>query len=131
MTSIRTTLALCVFVLSGVALAQETVVTLDGDVPTGEETHFFLPFDVPAGTGEIEVAHDDLSATNILDWGLDDPNGFRGWGGGNVEPAIVGVDAASRSYLPGPIRRANGASWSARRRSASCRRTTRCGSRCG
>ncbi len=29
--------------------------------------------------------------------------GFRGWGGGNHEPAIVGVRAASRSYLPGAI----------------------------
>jgi hypothetical protein len=90
-------------ILSGVAFAQETVITLEGEVPAGEETHFFLPFEVPAGIGEIEVRHDDLSAANILDWGLDDPAGFRGWGGGNSEPAIVGVDAASRSYLPGPI----------------------------
>src|SRR5262245_20159792 len=90
-------------VLSSLALSQETVISLDGVVPEGEETHFFLPFDVPSGTAEIEVRHDDLSETNILDWGLDDPNGFRGWGGGNTEPAIVGVDAASRSYVPGPI----------------------------
>src|SRR5690606_8035217 len=52
---------------------------------------------------EIEVRHDDLSEANILDWGLRDPDGFRGWGGGNTEPAIVGEQAASRSYLPGPI----------------------------
>jgi hypothetical protein len=95
--------ALVVCALSRFALAQETIIPLDGVVPEGEETHFFLPFDVPAGTAEIEVRHDDLSAANILDWGLDDPNGFRGWGGGNVEPAIVGVEAASRSYVPGPI----------------------------
>jgi hypothetical protein len=50
------------------------------------------------------VRHDDLSEANILDWGLDDADGFRGWGGGNREPAIVGVDAASRSYVPGPIK---------------------------
>ncbi|MBW2225019.1 MAG: CehA/McbA family metallohydrolase [Deltaproteobacteria bacterium] len=58
---------------------------------------------MPEGIVEIEVQHDDLSSENILDWGLDDPNGFRGWGGGNREPAIVGVQAASRSYVPGPI----------------------------
>src|SRR4029077_17235421 len=81
----------------------DTVIPLEGTVPAGEETHFFLPFDVPAGIAEIEVQHDDLSDTNILDWGLDDPNGFRGWGGGNTEPAIVGIEAASRSYVPGPI----------------------------
>ena len=39
----------------------------------------------------------------MLDWGLDDPNGFRGWGGGNSEPAIVGIQAASRSYIPGEM----------------------------
>jgi hypothetical protein len=76
---------------------------LEGDVPPGDETHFFVPFEVPEGIVEIEIQHDDMSSENILDWGLDDPNGFRGWGGGNSEPAIVGVDAASRSYIPGPI----------------------------
>jgi len=69
----------------------------------GDERHFFLSFEVPEGIVEIEVRHDDLSSVNILDWGLDDPNGFRGWGGGNSDPAIVGVDAASRSYVPGEI----------------------------
>src|SRR5690606_27355461 len=52
----------------------------------------------------IEIAHDDLSDDNTLDWGLVDPNGvFRGWGGGNPENAVVGEAAASRSYVPGPI----------------------------
>ena len=27
----------------------------------------------------------------------------RGWGGGNTEDAILGVDQSSRSYLPGPL----------------------------
>lgn len=75
----------------------------EGTVPEGPETHFFVPFEVPDGIAEIVVCHDDLSSANILDWGLDDPNGFRGWGGGNSEPAVVGVEAASRSYIPGPI----------------------------
>jgi len=89
---------------SGVAArGEETVVSLRGEVPDGEETHFFLPFDVPEGTVEIEVRHDDLSSENILDWGLEDADGFRGWGGGNSEPAVVGIEAASRSYVPGPI----------------------------
>jgi hypothetical protein len=76
---------------------------LEGTVPEGSETHFFLDFEVPEGIVEIEVQHDDLSSENTLDWGLDDPNGFRGWAGGNPDPAIVGVEAASRSYVPGPI----------------------------
>lgn len=81
----------------------EMRIQLSGEVPAGEETHFFLPFEVPAGVVEIEIHHDDLSEENILDWGLDDPAGFRGWGGGKSQPAIVGIEAASPSYVPGPI----------------------------
>lgn len=85
------------------AFAGETQVMLGGEVPDDGLDHFFVPFEVPAGTVEIEVAHDDLSDDNILDWGLEDPAGFRGWGGGNGENAVVGVEAASRSYVAGPI----------------------------
>ncbi|CAA0121221.1 Uncharacterised protein [Halioglobus japonicus] len=81
----------------------ETRIQISGEVPAGEETHFFLPFQVPEGVAEIEIHHDDLSSENILDWGLDDPTGFRGWGGGKSQPVIVGLDAASPSYIPGPI----------------------------
>jgi MYXO-CTERM domain-containing protein len=97
------------WVLSGLILAanlahaQDCPERIQGTVPDGPETHFFLSFEVPEGTAEIEVQHDDLSTANILDWGLDDPNGFRGWGGGNSEAAIVGIQAASRSYVPGEI----------------------------
>jgi hypothetical protein len=83
------------------ALAQDIV--LDGPVPPDDLDHFRIPFEVPAGIAEITVHHDDLSEQNILDWGLEDPGGFRGWGGGNSEPAVVGAQAASRSYLPGPV----------------------------
>lgn len=85
-----------------VASAQDPMV-IEGEVPAEAPPYFEVPFTVPEGTVEIEVRHDDLSEANILDWGLRDPDGFRGWGGGNTEPAIVGEQAASRSYLPGPI----------------------------
>lgn len=84
------------------ALADQTIL-LEGDVPAGKPDHFYLPFTVPAGVREIEIRHDDLSAANILDWGLDDAAGYRGWGGGTSEPAVVGEQAASRAYVPGPI----------------------------
>ncbi len=96
-------LAACSLLLASPVHAAETVLDLSGVAPSGGPDHFFLPFSVPAGTVEIEVQHDDLSEENILDWGLADPNGFRGWGGGNSEPAVVGIDAASRSYVAGPI----------------------------
>jgi hypothetical protein len=95
--------ALVLTTLATAARAQAAPLVLEGEVPEGGPDHFFVPFEVPAGTQEIEIAHDDLSEANILDWGLDDPSGFRGWGGGNTEPAVVGVQAASRSYVPGPI----------------------------
>lgn len=101
--SVRLPTLLCCSLIATPALAGETKLVLDGPVPEGGLDHFFIPFDVPEGTVEIEVQHDDLSDDNILDWGLDDPAGFRGWGGGNSEPAIVGLTAASRSYLAGPI----------------------------
>lgn len=104
--AVRRLLVLGLLLLAGAgrAAGEDITLSFDGDVPAGAETHFFLPFEVPAGIAEIEVRHDDLSDANILDWGLDDADGFRGWGGGNREPAIVGIDAASRSYVPGPIK---------------------------
>src|SRR5512140_3806879 len=93
-------LALVASLAAGAAQAQ---LVFEGDVP-GEGAFFEVPFGVPAGTAEVEVRHDDLSGPNILDWGLLQPDGgFRGWGGGNGEPAVVAERAASRSYLTGPL----------------------------
>jgi hypothetical protein len=85
------------------ALAADTSITLDGDVPADGLDHFFLPFEVPVGTAEIEILHDDLSDANILDFGLNDPSGYRGWGGGTSENVVVNARAASRAYVPGPL----------------------------
>jgi len=83
------------------AVAQDIV--LDADVPAEAPPYFEVTFTVPPGTMEIEIRHDDGSDANILDWGLRDPEGFRGWGGGNTEPIVVNAEAASRSYVPGAI----------------------------
>lgn len=98
-----TVVAVAVLCVPALAHAGEMIVPLTGTVPAGAPDHVLVDFEVPEGIVEIEVRHDDLSDDDILDWGLYDANGFRGWGGGNAEPAIVGVDAASRSYVPGPI----------------------------
>src|SRR6478736_1633993 len=75
----------------------------EGDV-TGDGGDFVdVEFVVPANTVEIQVTHTDGSSNVILDWGVWSPEGFRGWGGGNTEDAIIGVAESSRSYLPGPI----------------------------
>lgn len=85
------------------AEAAETIVDLSGEVPAGDDAFFLLSFEVPPGTVEIEIQHTSLTGQNILDWGLIGPDGYRGWGGGNEEPAIITADGASRSYAPGPI----------------------------
>ena len=83
--------------------AAQTPIVIDAEIPAGTPRYFAVPFTVPEGIREIEVRHDDRSERNILDWGLADPARVRGWGGGNTEPAVVGVEAASRSYLAGAI----------------------------
>jgi hypothetical protein len=75
----------------------------EGDIPAEGGDYVEVAFEVPEGTQEIQVAHDDLSDAVILDWGVWSPEGFRGWGGGNTEDAIIGIEESSRSYLPGPI----------------------------
>ena len=84
-------------------LAVTAVLHLTGDVPVAGGDYLLVPFEVPAGTVEIEVAHDDGSPTQILDWGVWDPQGFRGWGGGLTDPATIGAAESSRGYLSGPI----------------------------
>lgn len=83
------------------AFAQPLV--LEGALPESGPDFVLIPFQVPAGTVEVEVRHPVQQSENILDYGLADPRGFRGWGGGNVEPIVVGERAASRSYLARPL----------------------------
>jgi hypothetical protein len=102
--SLLACLSLAVGLGSLVPTATAQVMIFDGTVDAEDGVAYFvLPFEVPVGTIEIEVRHDDLSDANILDWGLLSPSGFRGYGGGNREAAIVNAEAASRSYLTGPI----------------------------
>lgn len=81
----------------------DQTLTFDGAVPPDGPDHFYIPFQVPDGVRELEVHHDNQSAVNILDWGLLDPSGYRGWGGGTRENALVNESAASRAYVPGPL----------------------------
>jgi MYXO-CTERM domain-containing protein len=96
-------IALFLLAVASGASAQDPPIHLEGTVPEGTESFFFLPFEVPEGIVEIEVRHSNLTPGNNLDWGLDDPNGFRGWGGGKGQPGLVGLEAALPSYIPGPI----------------------------
>lgn len=98
---LRTTAFLAILLASSRGWAAPFV--LEGDVPTDGPDHFFVDFDVPPGIEEIEIKHDDLSEANVLDFGVNDPSGYRGWGGGTSEPTIIARTGASRAYLAGPI----------------------------
>lgn len=86
------------------ARAQAEPIVYEGPVPIGGGDFFELPFEVPDDIREIEISHRPLDDRDVLDWGLEDPGGSRGFGGANLENAVVGDQAASRGYLPGPIR---------------------------
>lgn len=75
----------------------------EGDVTAAGGDYAEVQFEVPAGTVEIQVTHSDGSDYVILDWGVWSPDGYRGWGGGLEDDAIIGVEQSSRGYLPGPI----------------------------
>src|SRR5262249_53759246 len=101
----RSTFFLCASaLLFAAARAEAAPIIIDGNVPDGGPDHFFVPFDVPDGTKEIQIVHDDKSDANILDFGLSEEDGYRGWGGGTTEPTVVGELAASRAYVAGPIK---------------------------
>lgn len=83
--------------------AELSTVHLEGDVSPEGGDYAVVEFVVPPNTREIQISHTDGSDFVILDWGVWGPDGFRGWGGGNPEDAIIGVDESSRSYRAGPI----------------------------
>ncbi|MBV8759411.1 MAG: hypothetical protein JO257_19135, partial [Deltaproteobacteria bacterium] len=58
----------------------------EGDVTAAGGDYVDVPFTVPAGAVECDIAHTDGSDYVILDWGVWNADGsFRGWGGGNTE----------------------------------------------
>lgn len=68
------------------------------------ETYLEIPFNVLEGTREITVNFSyDRSERTTIDLGLLDPQGFRGWSGGNKNQFVVTQNFATPSYNAGPI----------------------------
>lgn len=63
----------------------------------------YVAFDVPPGSPSVAVtyAYDEPGA--VVDLGLFDPDGFRGWSGGARSSATVSPEAATPGYLPGAL----------------------------
>lgn len=79
---------------------------LTGEI-TGADHQTYKPvlFEVPAGVTRVSVAFDYTGRENrtVVDLGLLDPVRFRGWSGGNKKSFFVSTEAATASYLPGPL----------------------------
>ncbi len=94
--------ALCAF--SAHAAAPDLV--LKGKLTGADhQTYVDLPFQVPPGVSRITVSfsYTGKETHSTIDLGLYDPNGFRGWSGGNKSQFTLSDADATPSYLPGRI----------------------------
>jgi PHP domain len=68
-----------------------------------EAPYRYLPFDVGPGARAVtvELAYDRAAA--VLDLGVFDPAGFRGWSGGARPGFVITPAAATPGYLPGAL----------------------------
>lgn len=99
-------------VSTGGAGAPGSIVTsvYRGHSPFGFDQWAYIPFDVPPGVNRISVKYTyhefvviDGILHNVLDIGIFDPNGFRGWSGGaRSEFTLSGADSTP-AYVRGPI----------------------------
>jgi hypothetical protein len=73
--------------------------------PEQSDSYVMVPFDVPPDLRQIDVSFSYQGRHNYatLDLGLEDPQRFRGWSGGNKNAFSVGLADATPSYLPGPL----------------------------
>lgn len=89
----------------GPLAAQTADQEIAGEI-TGEDhqTYKEIPFDVPAGVERVTVRLTyDKGNRTVIDLGLWDPSGFRGWSGGTRDRFTVSRNDATPGYLPGPI----------------------------
>ncbi|HWM84772.1 MAG TPA: CehA/McbA family metallohydrolase [Kofleriaceae bacterium] len=95
--------ALALAVLSTLPLDIISTLPLEGDITAEGGDYALVEFEVPVGTVEIRFQHTDNSEADILDFGMLDGNGQRGWCGGLTDDDVIGVEESSRCYMPGPI----------------------------
>ena len=83
---------------------------LEGDIAPDGGDYVEVPFTVPDGTVEMDIAHVNHTTGTILDSRVWQPSAtavpggdFRGYSGGLTDDITIGVAQSSRGYLPGPI----------------------------
>ncbi|HZD00574.1 MAG TPA: CehA/McbA family metallohydrolase [Actinomycetes bacterium] len=68
-----------------------------------ESVYRYLPFEVGPGAPGVSLRLGYDRSAAVLDLGLLDPAGFRGWSGGARERVTVTPDWATPGYLPGGL----------------------------
>lgn len=73
------------------------------DADARSTKHVF--FDVPAGVVRlgIELEYTGRERGAVIDTGVYDPDGFRGWSGSSKRALILSATDATPAFLPGPI----------------------------
>lgn len=85
--------------------------TFKGEFTTSDTPDWhYLPFRVPRGVRRISVKYSYQPTEtgfgltfNVVDIGIFDPSGFRGWSGGARRSFRLSRTSATPGYLPGPI----------------------------
>jgi hypothetical protein len=69
------------------------------------ETYRTLAFRVPAGVHALTIAfsYTGQAERTVIDLGVFDPEGLRGWSGGDKSAVVIGEASATPSYRAGPI----------------------------
>jgi hypothetical protein len=98
------TLAACATPQPSTPAAPRTL-TLSGQLTRADhQTYRELPFTVPAGVRRITIRLTyDRENRTVVDLGLRDPAGQRGWSGGNKSEITIAEFDATPSYRAGPI----------------------------
>lgn len=98
--------AVLVIALFGRADAATRTVVIEGTITGADhETYKEIAFKAPVGVERMTISfsYEGRDQKTVIDLGLYDPNGFRGWSGGNKTTITLATNDATPSYRPGPI----------------------------
>jgi len=99
-------LAACSVTPQQTSAPQSLEIVLTGEITRADhQTYREIPFEVPPGTGRITVdfAYTGKDQRTVIDIGIRDPGGQRGWSGGNKSRFEITEFASTPSYANGPI----------------------------
>lgn len=68
-----------------------------------ESIYQYVAFDVPHGVDGITITMTYTALRSVVDLGLFDPFGHRGWSGGSRSVAMITQDEATPGYIPGEL----------------------------